>query len=224
MELISVHIPKTAGVTFRSLLHSMYGKAAVRLDYGDRVLDPASTFQTDRSAWQAEAHREVASLPGTVRVVHGHFCAEKYADAFPEARWIVWLREPVARLVSHYHYWRNLSPTSHTLHRRLLDERLSLLEFARLPAMQNILADVFLGGLPLERFAFVGVQEHFAADLERLARRMGWTLPPVVGEENRNARPDYQTRLPGPGERAEIAALNAADVALYRRACERRTA
>lgn len=219
MDLISVHVPKTAGVTFRTLLQAVYGQSAVRLDYGDRVLDPTSPFQTDPASWRAGTRREIGSIPGGVRVIHGHFGAAKYADVFPEARRIVWLREPVARLVSHYHYWRELPPTGHSLHRRVLDERLSLLEFARLAPMRNVVANVFLRGVPLDGFAFVGVQERFAAGLERLAALLGW--PPVgeVGAENRHPRSDYQAQSLHAAAREEIAALNAEDVELYQRAC-----
>lgn len=218
MELISVHVPKTAGVTFRTLLQKVYGPSAVSLDYGDRALDPLSTFQTDPAFWRAAADRQAASLPPLTRVVHGHFGGAKYDRSFPEARKIVWLREPVSRLVSHYHYWRNLSPTPHSLHRRLLDENLTLLEFARLESMRNVLAHVFLRDCRLPDFAFVGIQEHFASDLRRLGALLGWPADLPLLQENRNEQAGYQPDHLSDSDRAEIAALNAADLALYEQA------
>lgn len=218
MELISVHVPKTAGVTFRTLLQTNYGLSAVSLDYGDRALDPLSTFQTDPARWRVEADHHAALLPSSVQVVHGHFGGAKYDPTFPATPKIVWLREPVSRLVSHYHYWRTLPPTPHSLHRRLLDEKLSLLEFARLPSMQNVLANVFLRDCCLADFAFVGIQEHFAADLFTLGKFLHWPLEFPVGRENTNQQVGYQgTRLTD-SEHAELASLNTDDIALYQRA------
>lgn len=218
MELISVHVPKTAGVTFRTVLQTVYGKAAVAFDYGDRVLDPRSPFQIDPEGWRAEAERHATDIPAVTRVVHGHFGGAKYDRTFPEARKIVWLREPVARLVSHYYYWLDLPPTPHSLHQRLLNERLSLLEFARLDGMRNVLSRIFLRDCHLEDFAFVGIQERFSDDLQRLAGLLGWPEGLPVGEENRNAHAGYGARTLSRVEREEIAALNAEDAALYQEA------
>ncbi len=222
MELISVHVPKTAGVTFRTLLRDVYGAQAVHLDYGDRALDPVSTFQTDPARWRAESSRTGESLPPETRVIHGHFGGAKYDQIYPGARKIVWLRDPVARLVSHYHYWCDLPPTAHSLHRRLLDEKLSLLEFARLDGMRNILARVFLRDCRLEDFTFVGVQEKFAKDLRSLGRLLGWPSKLSVGAENRNPRAEYRAATLSKEEHGEIAALNAEDMAIYRKAFEQR--
>lgn len=218
MELISVHVPKTAGVTFRTLLRTVYHASGLFLDYGDRALDPLSTFQTDPPRWREESARQAADLPPGVRVVHGHFAGAKYDALFPEARKIVWLRDPVTRLVSHYHYWRNLPPSPHSLHQQLLKENLSLLGFARLEGMRNVLANVFLRDCHLENFAFIGAQEHFAADLPVLATLLGWPEDLAVGDENRNADAGYRDTKLSDEEREEIAALNAEDVALYERA------
>ena len=218
MELISVHVPKTAGVTFRTLLRTVYGTSGLSLDYGDRALDPLSTFQADPPLWREKSTRQAAALSPATRVIHGHFAGSKYDAHFPEARKIVWLRDPVARLISHYHYWRGLPPSPHSLHQRLLNENLSLLEFARLDGMRNILAHVFLRDCRLEDFAFVGVQEHFAADLKALATLLGWPVGLAIGDENRNSSAEYRTAKLGDDEREEIAALNAEDIALYNRA------
>lgn len=221
MELISVHIPKTAGVTFRTLLREIYPPGALKLDYGDRALDPVSPFQADPARWRADAQRLAVAIPEEAQVVHGHFNGAKYDAIFPSARKIVWLREPISRLVSHYHYWRKLPPSSHSLHRRLLDERMTLLEFARLEGMRNILARVFLRNCRLEGFAFVGIQEHFSEDLRRLGSIFGWPDDVIAGEENCNPELDNTEKL-SDEERAEITVLNAGDIAIYQRALSMR--
>ncbi len=215
MELISVHIPKTAGVTFRNVLRHVYGAAAVNFDYGDRALDPEATCRVDPAAWAAETQQRVRTLPPAVRVVHGHFSSSKYDAVFPAAQKVIWLREPVARLISHYHYWRELPVTPHPLHRRLLGENLSLLEFARLEPMRNILSRVFLPDTGLNDFAFVGLQEHFESDLTQLARLLHWARPLVYEEANRNLQAAYRREPLRDAIWAEIAELNAEDSAIY---------
>ena len=152
------------------------------------------------------------------RVIHGHFAVRKYAGLYPEARRIVWLREPVARLVSHYHYWRGLPHGGHNLHRRLLEENLSLEAFAALDPMRDCMSRLFLAGSALEDFAFVGRQECFAEDLPHLARTLGWpAMPAGTAVENRGA---YAAGELDKAVRRRLQALNPADTALYRRAGE----
>jgi hypothetical protein len=226
MELISVHIPKTGGVSFRQLLQRVYGAAGVVFDYADRILDPGALYQTDRAQWERTERRpfiaRVEADPD-VRVIHGHFAARKYGGVFPEAARVVWLREPVARLVSHYHYWRGLPHGGHGLHRRLLEENLSLEEFASLPLMQDSMSRQFLEGVGLEGFDFVGRQEFFDEDLAALARLLGWVSSELVGPsavENRSEDSAASlASLDGP-TRQRLQELNPADIALYRQASE----
>ena len=47
IEVISVHVPKCAGVSLRHVFESAYGDDAVLLDYGDRPADPTSPMNLD---------------------------------------------------------------------------------------------------------------------------------------------------------------------------------
>ncbi len=227
MELISIHVPKTAGVSFRRLLQRVYGESEVALDYDDRVLDPTSDFRRDPVAWmQGTRARYLETLrtrEPAARVVHGHFAAGKYAGEFPEARRIVWLREPIARLVSHYCYWLDLPPTNNALHRRLVEERLSLEEFAALEPMRDVMSGTFLGGVDLEELDFVGLQENFDEDLHRLGRLLGWPPVPARAEvENRTGRSETMLRSLDAGTVSRLRDLNPGDVALYQKAARDR--
>jgi hypothetical protein len=78
--IVSVHLPKTAGTTFRHMLQQAF--PALTLDYGEpHILAPH------------------------IGCIHGHFFVEKYTGILPRARFIAWLRDPIERLVSQYHYW-----------------------------------------------------------------------------------------------------------------------
>jgi hypothetical protein len=208
--IVSVHIPKTGGVTFREALAELAGGHLVQ-DYDDRPLAP-------RSRWRALRERlRRAPLPPGTRVVHGHFLASKYWRVYPEARFVTWLRDPVERLASHYHYWlREPDPRNPTC-RRLLEERLTLAGFAALPEMRDVHAR-FLAGVPLEAFAFVGITEAFDDGMELFRRlfcpeRRLAAVPRNTNPERRGERYELE-----PAERAALEALNAADLALYARA------
>ncbi len=226
MELLSLHVPKTAGCTFRNILFKVYGEAETRLDYDDVPMNPTSLYNVDRDAWRESAFAEVRSIDPAIRAIHGHFAIEKFDDMFPEAPRITWVRHPVPWLISLYYFWKNVPPTTHPLVRRLHFEGISFQEFIEDPYARNQVSDVFLGSKPLESFAFVGIQEQFDTDLTILARMMGW--PEVEVETlNRSPEPSYEERL---GELFgdlrlvdRILTLNERDMALYEEALKLRT-
>jgi hypothetical protein len=208
--IVSVHIPKTGGVSFREVLAELAGGHMV-LDYDDRPLAP-------RSPWRALRQRlRRPSLPPGTRVVHGHFVAGKYGRTHPEARFVTWLRDPVERLASHYHYWLREPDPKNATCRRLLEERLDLLGFAALPEMRDVHAR-FLAGVPIERFAFVGLTEDFDAGMELFRRLFCPERSFEVGKRNANPERGGERYDLEPALRERIEALNRADRDLYARA------
>ena len=225
MELLSLHVPKTAGCTFRNTLFQVYGQAQTRLDYDDGPQNPTTRYNVDREGWRASAIEEIRAIDPAIRVIHGHFAIEKYDGVFPEAARITWVRHPVPWLSSLYYFWKNIppvhNPPTHPLIRRIHLDGITFEEFIEDPYARNQVTGIFLGNKPLESFAFVGIQEHFDADLKDLARMMGW--PEVVVEPvNRNPEPRYEARLGELfGDRGlidRIISLNERDMDLYEEA------
>ncbi len=220
VELVSVHIPKTAGGSFLGVLQSVYGVECVRYEDTDRILDPLAVYNLDPVRWARQAEEDRRRTAPEVKVIHGHFPASKYRRSFPSARRIVWLRDPVARLVSHYFFWRSTPPevSGHTLHAYMRDRDLDLLGFARLPMMRNILTRAFLEDAVFSDFDFVGIQEHFAEELADLGKLLGWPRTPQVWE-NRNRAPDYEGEreriLSDPETVRPLTELNRDDMDLY---------
>jgi hypothetical protein len=208
--IVSVHIPKTGGVTFREVLGELAAGRMVQ-DYADRPLAP-------RGRWRALRERfRRPELPEGTRVVHGHFVAAKYWRVHPEARFVTWFRDPVERLISHYHYWRREPDPENPLCRRLLEERLSLLAFAALPELRDVHVR-FLGGVPPERFAFVGLTERFEEGMALFQRLFCPELRYESARRNANPARSGERYEIEPAERDAIAALNRADLALHARA------
>jgi len=194
---LSLHIPKTAGLTFSLVL--------------------AEVFREDffRSYWEITNCRgeTVPKFPPNARCIHGHIDVNALLPAYPDAILVTWVREPVQRVASLYHYWRREPDLRHPLCRALHDRKLSLLEFASQDQARNDMTR-FFGGFGPADFAFIGLFEELGASMELFFRKFG--LPPVpIAHGHRN--PDRQ----GDGyrvtaaEHAEIAGLNADDVRLY---------
>ena len=185
--LISVHVPKCAGTSFRKWIGSIYGSSSILYDYEDRPIDPTSRMNTDEKEFLREA-RGRRELPTNIKVVHGHFWIEKYAHVVGAAR-ITFLRHPLDRTLSHYFYWQKTEPDGHALHTRFLSEGMDVLKFAEMPEISGLYRNYFFRHCDMSSFDFIGSFDAFEEDLMHLEKLLG-----VRGERARvNASPhrDY---------------------------------
>jgi hypothetical protein len=209
--VVSVHVPKTAGKSFSVWLESVFGPSRITRDYDDRPIDPMSPMNVDPEGFLSQ-HGTARQLRDGIRVVHGHFWARKYAHVENAMR-ITFLRHPVDRTISHYHYWRRGPSRGHSLHQHFLDTPMDLADFARLPQMRGFYRNYFFRDVNLAEFDFVGDTARFDEELERLERWLG--VRGTHAEINRNRDADYaelQARLE---VREELAAILADEIAFY---------
>lgn len=213
--LVSIHMPKTAGSSFRASLEEAFG-AGFRPDYADY---PLACPVAERHA--AALEYGLAVEPGDfagVTCVHGHFLPIKYlllADHLP-CRFVTWLREPVERLISHYFYWQRSydadATDTTTLHRRVVEEGWTLEQFCLAPELRDVYHQ-FLWAFPLRALDFVGISEFYAEDLREFSEHfLGINLQPKlvnVADEPRGAR-----EL-GPELLRRVREWHARDVSLY---------
>lgn len=208
IQLFSVHIPKTAGTSFRHLLKEVYGAegvARIDLPLGGRRLRIN------------EQDAEPQELPKEVSVLHGHYNPAELNVLFPRSAdqaLITWLRDPVDRVISNYFYLRErlaeeLDEAGKQLNILSKMQR-SLLEYARDEINRNR-QHKFLAGVPLTEFDFVGIQEYYDEEVKAMAKAFQW--PPRVEAPKHNRTGNK--RAVSASEREEIAALNALDVKLY---------
>jgi hypothetical protein len=217
--LISVHLPKTAGSSFLSAIERHYGGHLVQ-DYGDRPIN-RTTLQRN---WHA-IERCVFNMGGQSRLrhmqcVHGHFMPLKYRflKTSSPKQFVVWMRDPVERLASHYLYWtRNYNPIdAGRLHRRVVEEKWTLERFCLGPEMRNVYSK-FFWCFPLERFDFVGITEHYDAEIDYFSEHiLGAKLQNL--RVNVNPAPVESTYIDDPEFRSRIQAYHQADATLYQHA------
>ncbi len=210
IELISIHIPKTAGTSFRNTLKSVYGENHVkRLD----INLISQSLKLEEKAFSDQA------LSRQVKVIHGHF---SYADLTqklalkPKTPVITWFRDPVERVISNYFY------LSKRLEEELEEERKglnilskmkkSLLEYAYLEVNRNRISK-FMQGLALGDCAFIGICEFYEEDLASLAYLMKWKSYSNFYHNVTGNKP-----IVSEVEREAIRSWNQADVQLYEEA------
>lgn len=227
--LISVHLPKTAGTSFEHSLRRHFG-AQLERRYADKPLHHHPLRRNLRAAREGLCgrHREEASPA----CIHGHFLPLSYRHLARRAdvRFVTWLREPIDRLLSHYHYWRRAADSDaqdqmqDKVQQRMREENWSFEQFAQRRELRNVYR-AFLWGFPVERFDFIGITEHYASDLREFGQRfLDRDLRPA--EENRN--PAHRAGAAGEGYsidrglRERLERIHARDLSLYRFALELR--
>ncbi len=214
LQLLSLHIPKTAGTSFYSTLEESYGFSKVsRFDIKPNI---------DQILLNHLPYTE-SVLPSTFEVLHGHFAIDKMYSLFPASQqypMITWLRHPVERVLSNYFYLKErlqFFMKEHEQNRAILDKMMKTIEeFAATPINQNRMSS-FTAAKPLEDFLFVGIQEFYQEDLTYLGQLLKRHL--VAFEVNKTAKKESQI---DPSIIQMIEHYNAADMALYAQALELR--
>jgi len=202
--LVSVHIPKCAGTSFRHVLHGACGDN-VWYNYG-------IIFSREQA--------RLDLVPEGTRIIHGHFLADCFDDILPGRELLTWVRDPVERLVSNYHHFLRSPDMRDDCCRALHEKNLTLREFADLDWMRNM-ATRYLAGKPIDDFRFVGISEDFGAS-------MG-VFESIFGFDSKGLRPRVNTnpeRTEGryglsDADRAYILERNTVDMAWYEQAVDR---
>jgi Sulfotransferase family len=214
--IISAHVPKTAGTSFAVWLESVFGSGQLVRDYGDRPIDPKSEMNVDPTGFLSR-YGAARRLPEGTMVVHGHFWAKKY-ERIENAVRITFLRDPIERTISHYYFWLNMPSDGHSLHRRVLDEGMGMLDFARLPQMRGFYRDYFFRDVNMASFDFIGDTAFFDEELGRLEALLG--VRGARAAVGKNPAADYSSLrkvalATGP-VRDELAEILSDELAFYR--------
>lgn len=212
--LIFLHIPKTAGTTLNRIIEWQYRPLSIFSVDPYRIRATVQRFKT----FSEQRRRRY-------RVVRGHLHYGIHEFLPQGATYITILREPVARLLSSYHFI--LRRPLHPLHRKLKKERLAVEDLIRLtPHRQNLqcrfISGIGTNGICDERaldlakknltrsFRVVGLSERFQESLLLMITAFGWKVPFYENRKVSKVRPSLE-----PGMVDMIRAHNRLDLELY---------
>jgi len=197
--------------------------ALYRDDYSDGGISALAPKRC-RSAISAGLVIAEEGLDG-IDCLHGHFLPVKYLPLATrrDLTFVTWMREPVARLLSHYHYWQESydERTAEPHHRQVIEEKWTLEKFCLSERFRNIYTQ-YLWRFPMEGFAFIGISEHYREDMLEFSERF---LSTPIPSQYLNPTKYISSRR-GLDETLlqKVRDFHAADVRLYQRALQWREA
>lgn len=194
--LISMHIPKVAGTSFRKILEKTFGKSLLS-EYGSKHPSYERFCQYDLSSASKLQEQGINCL-------HGHFRIRKYKDF--DADFITWFRDPLAMIPSTYYYLKKNYPN----HPRFPRKNCSLLEFINYDINKNIMSD-HCDQFDINDFAAIGIVERFDESVQQICQIVDLKKPEskVVVNVNKDKSDLSQEEMEA------IKRHNAQDIELY---------
>jgi hypothetical protein len=212
--LIFVHIPKTAGTSFKSLLNKVY--------------TPSETIVIDSSSWYKDTNYSLLSnrscLPGaqqiqpssSIKYIVGHFNADHFINLYPNANYITWVRDPIQRLLSNYNYYLRggVYYGQMSTEKRAYD----ILDFETYSTHKlntNTMCQQL--NIPLTKFKFIGIVERYDEEIERFKKLLGLNFIndynyANVNPEKKNVKESYELTET---QKQKLMMLHADDYKLY---------
>ncbi len=197
--IIYLHIPKTAGTSFRMSAEQYFGPDQVLNDYGK---ESPSTSEDIRSA--VYDTNDVAVLRKTGlkhKFLTGHFCMVKYKEIFPDSPVVSFFREPVDRVISEFVHF-----SSH------YNFEGSLRDFYTKQQFQNRQSHSMSGALPTD-LDFYGITEDYKQSLDLFNKKYSTNFP--MAKLNTGKYKGAAQSIANEEELAEIRELNYKDIELY---------
>lgn len=216
--VISVHIPKTGGTSFRRILEDTY-RDAILEDY-DWLTRPKAFSGSTLDA----SDDEIRDALKGIRCIHGHFAAQKYKrlqeiDGIRPI-FITWLRDPVERAISAYYFLR-ANPSEQSLEEMPPWERgaktMDAEEFLTKTKYGENRQAAQLRNMPIEAFDFVGCTEVYDASMRIFSHLFRPKLPVAdIPVERKNPDRKGERYDISPRVRKHLEEINARDAVIHR--------
>lgn len=155
-----VHIPKTAGTSFRDSLGDIFGDG-LYCDYGpDEATSPAVIEYIHKRNAYPEFASFLAEQPKLI-CLSGHYPIKKYGPFFYIKNIMLFGRNPIQRTISQYEHIRRVEGCTESLE-----------SFCSKPAHMN-LQTRNIGRVPYSLIGFIGLQEFYSESLQLLRSQLG---------------------------------------------------
>lgn len=215
--ILSLHVPKAAGNSFRQLLQAGFGERLM-LDYGDWAgFKVPEALERCRVRTEAMRSRRDELLE-KYDIIHGHFVTDKYLGLFPKQEIVAFFRDPYQQAVSHYWFLLRNPQREHLEEKMLHEAKMTLHDYLTWDAFRDQQSQ-YLGTVSIDDLAMVGISEEFYKSVHLFNSTFGCDLR---GESFLNVNPDHQGAdyKIDQDVRKAVDKYRAADVDLYRRAKE----
>ncbi len=146
--LCFIHIPKTAGTSFRRAAADYYGKHTLLANYGAKS---SETSEYVKEHILEKKDKTLLGYPGNkfFSLYHGHFHLNSVPHIFPAKNIASFLRQPVDQVISHFNHYRRWHSYENSLE-----------AFIKTRGFSN-LQTRYLKSVPINLIGFIGVTENF---------------------------------------------------------------
>ncbi len=200
-----VHIPKTAGTSFRKAAEIYYGLQETCKDYG---VESKETYQIvhdlilkNQDPWNFKKKFTEAGY----NFFSGHVQARQYIHVFNIENTVTFFRDPLQRINSEYFHFVNYNSYINNLR-----------EFYTTETFINKQSKM-LQGIPWSALGFVGITERYDESLNLFNNQFGVDFP--IFQENLGKENITEKHKINPEQERELRELNAEDIQLYEQAC-----
>lgn len=196
-----VHIPKTAGTSFRVAAYKYYGKRAIVCDYGENAPETSDSIkhyiyhQDDFGGMFHHIDNNNISM------VCGHFPARKYIAGLGVSNTVVLLRDPMQRVYSEY---------QHLIRKNKYDK--TFLEFFSQKNNVNVLYRKLLE-VPIESIGLCGITSQYGDFLNIFNHTFGANIKLL--KENRRPENSLTENNISPDDVKLFTDINGKDIKFY---------
>ncbi|PFG08971.1 sulfotransferase family 2 domain-containing protein [Marinobacter sp. LV10MA510-1] len=199
-----VHMPKTAGTSFRIGAEQYFGSCNIAYDYNQEANETSELVHQYIYGENKDPYKFFdACKDAGITMISGHVSVDKFIAGCGAANTVTFVRDPVQRIASEY---------SH--HVRINSYQGSFEKFYRQNKYRNRQLSV-LGNLPVAAYGFIGVTEHYKASLSLINHRYGISIPELKlnrAHTKRGMKHDLSSSVV-----REISRLNNQDINFYNR-------
>ncbi len=201
--LLFAHIPKTAGTSLRLAVQRHVKGWKVYADYD---VDNPTTSRKIRKFYEDDDFSKISEINGPKTLLAGHFPITKYLPYYPIHRVISFVRDPVQRVISHFHDLQRRHGYAESLETFIKQRR-----------FQNTQSR-FFRGVPVEAVGFIGICEKYDESIDVINKVFNIEIPVTKYNTNKKKKDDQYSP---PEEIVELVSQsNKADCELYDKALQ----
>jgi len=179
-SILFIHIPKTAGSSFRKAAEAYFAPQKTYFDYGEK--SPETHPKILEFDYQKQDRFTAGSHIEThAQFVSGHINYHKYAPFFMAKNIITFLRDPAQQIRSHFEHYVRHHNYKNTFEIFIQEKR-----FCNLQSRM-------LKGLPIAAYGFIGITEEYNTSIELINTYYKINIHPLSLNKNESKKEEkYQ--------------------------------